>query len=77
MSIDNVKIWKHKIHVNVLVHVWKDKILQHRKTNKLHVHENIWITLYMYNEISVNVRAHIHACISTCTYWSTIPSLVP
>ena len=31
MSINNLKIRKHKIHVNVLVHVWEDKILQHKK----------------------------------------------
>ena len=31
MSIKNLKIQKHKIHVNVLVHARKDEILQHRK----------------------------------------------
>ena len=51
MSIDNAKIRKHKIHVNVLVHVWKDKILQHRKINELY--------MYMYIEIS---ELHVHVC---------------
>ena len=43
-SIDNAQIRKHKIHVNVFVHVWKDKTLQHRNINELHVHvHNMYI----------------------------------
>ena len=60
MSINNLKIRKHKIHVNVFVHVWKDKILQHRK-----------LMNYMYMEISelhVNVHIQCNFCESTCMY---------
>ena len=54
MSINNLKKQKHKIHVNVLVHVWKDKILQHRKINELHVHVH-------------NMHVHVQCNFSKCT----------